>query len=131
MSQPIVTPSALAVLLELLAETADDPALTALHLQDNSCYWTLTRSRLTFSFYSHGAPYEPGPAVLDALQARFGGTLTNERKGEPNVDKRLTTMWHGLQCTFNIPVPHISEVEQLRQRIAELETALAAPAVTT
>lgn len=131
MSQPIATPPALTVLLELLAETADDPALTALHLQDSNSHWTLTPNRLSFTIFSFNEPYGPGPALLDALQARFGGTLKNDRELAPNVDKRLTTMWHGLRVTFNVPVPHTSEVEQLRQRIAELETAIAGSAVTT
>ncbi|NUR04347.1 MAG: hypothetical protein HOY79_49940 [Streptomyces sp.] len=113
---------ALTALLDLIQ---DDEAPELAHLRDEM-FWSIRgrRHKLTGTLYCFGD--STGPMLLEFWRQTLGGEVqpTTERYAENWVWHALTTEIGGVPVVLKVPVERPDVEQQLRDRIAELESAL-------
>ncbi|MFE5675071.1 hypothetical protein ACFQ7B_07725 [Streptomyces erythrochromogenes] len=121
------TTMAATALVKLSVRMEHDPACGPLL---SAITWTVSMSgRITGSYYHYGHRRESGAEFLQAARSLLGGEITPtlDRYGADHAWHVLSTTVAGVPVVLKAPVSSLSVEAQLRQRIAELEAAAAAP----
>lgn len=119
-------PRTVTALVELLTETAGDPTLAELH--SPQAMWMTYAGGFSVTFH-----WDDRAALMARCLERFGGVIADgtTHSHKDRIDQVLTTEWRGVPLKISVPIARESIETQLRNRIAELESAAAESAQAT